>query len=171
MAWFWLALLLIFLPFGLSAFFGAPYVPSRKKYLKEAFDDLYKLTKNDVLVDVGSGGGIVLREATARGASAVGYELNPILIAISRLLTRNNDRISIIFTDIWSSQLPDDTTVVYVFSVTRDMNKIIDKMHHESNRLQRSIYLINYGSELRGIKPIRRAGAYKLYVFRPLQSE
>lgn len=170
-SWIWLIPALIVLPFGLVVLRGAPYVPSRKTYLNQAFDELYEMTERDVLVDIGSGGGVVLREASKRGARAVGYELNPILAYISRFISRKDKNVTIRIADFWSVDLPDDMTVVYVFSVTRDMKKIIDKMQYEADRLNRSIYLINYGSELKGIKIEKQIGAYKLYIFNPLQSD
>jgi len=47
----------VVLLFGFVAFTGAPYVPSRRRDLQKAFDELYRLKKTDVLVDIGSGGG------------------------------------------------------------------------------------------------------------------
>ena len=78
------AIAAVVLLFGFVAFTGAPYVPSRRRDLQKAFDELYRLKKTDVLVDIGSGDGIVLREASRRGARAIGYELQPLLVLISR---------------------------------------------------------------------------------------
>ena len=54
-------LAVVVLILGFTAFFGAPYVPSRRKELKMLFDETYKLNPNDTLVDLGSGDGVVLR--------------------------------------------------------------------------------------------------------------
>jgi hypothetical protein len=168
MIWLWLVLTIVLL-FGLVAFRGAPYVPSQKKYVYQALCELYPLTANDVLVDIGSGDGVVLREAAKIGARAIGYEINPILVIISRFLSRKYSRVSINLVDFWLTHLPDDTTVVYVFSVTRDMKKIIKWMQKETNGLNRPIHLINYGSKLKGVKIVKNIGAYRLYTFYPLQ--
>jgi len=90
MIWGWIVGVAILL-FGLIVFRGAPYVPSQKRYVRQAFDELYPLGIRDVLVDVGSGDGIVLRLAAERGAQAIGYELNPLLVIISRWLSRYDD--------------------------------------------------------------------------------
>ncbi|HEU4716091.1 MAG TPA: hypothetical protein VFS14_04660, partial [Candidatus Saccharimonadales bacterium] len=63
----------VVLLFGFVVFRGAPYVPSHKKDVAIAFEELYEVGKNDVVVDVGSGDGIILRMAAKRGARAVGY--------------------------------------------------------------------------------------------------
>ncbi len=168
MSWLWFLLFVIALIFGLVVFRGAPYVPSRKAEINQALTKLYPLTSNDVLVDIGSGDGIVLREAAKIGARAVGYEINPILVYISRWLSRKSGRVTVYLADFWFEKLPDDTTVVYIFSVSRDMRKIIRFMQKEADRLGRPMDLINYGSELKGVRVVKQIGAYHLYVFKPL---
>lgn len=146
-------------------------MPSHRLYLKRSLRELYPLTDKDVLVDIGSGDGIVLREAASLGAKAIGYEINPILVFISRFISRKNSLVEVRLADFWLSHFPNDTTVVYVFSVTRDMKKIQKLMQNEANILKREIYLISYGSGLDGIEPLKIIGAYSLYVFHSLQSD
>jgi len=169
MIWLWLIIATIILFFGLVVFRGAPYVPSRKMYIRQALSELYPLTAEDVLVDIGSGDGIVLREAAKIGARAIGYEINPLLVFISRFLSRRHSKVSIHLTDFWIAKLPDDTTVIYVFSVARDIPKIINKVQSETNRLNRPIHLISYASKLDDKKVVKKVGAYYLYTFYPLQ--
>lgn len=156
--------------FGFVVFRGSPYVPSRRKDIRQSLHELYQLNSNDLLVDIGSGDGIVLREAAKIGAKAIGYEINPILVILSRFLSRKYKNIRINFADFWSSKLPDDTTVIYVFSASRDMNRIMKNIQTEANRLKKSMNVISYGSEFNNVKPSRNVGAYHLYVVKPLQS-
>lgn len=151
-------------------FRGAPYVPSQKKYARQALTDLYKLSDNDVLVDVGSGDGVILRMASGLGARAVGYELNPALVLISRILSRGDKKVSVRLADFWPTKLPDDTTIVYAFMVTRDIAKMTKKMQAEADRLGRILYFMTYGSHIETKTPDRTLGAYFLYSFHPLQS-
>jgi SAM-dependent methyltransferase len=169
MVWF-LLLLFFFLAFGAIAFYGAPYVPSQKKYIKLALHQLYPLGKKDLLVDIGSGGGVVLREASKFGARAVGYELNPLLFIVSRFLSRNDKRVDVRFADYWTAKIPDDTTIIYVFSVMRDMKRIGKWVQDEANRLDRPLNLISFGFELVDVPEKKSVGAYHLYVIQPLQS-
>lgn len=168
MLWFWLFLVVVLL-FGFVVFRGAPYVPSHRADIAQAFDELYPLNDDDVVVDVGSGDGIVLRMAATRGAKAVGYELNPVLVAITCFLSRHDDNVRVVLKDFWLSSLPVDTTVVYGFSVSRDMTKMTTKMQHEATRLNRTLHYISYGSKLRGRTAKKALGAYHLYEFQPLQ--
>lgn len=169
MIWLWLTVFVLAVFFGAVTFRGAPYVPSQKYYINQALTDLYKLSDKDLLVDIGSGDGVVLRVASKLGARAVGYEINPILVFISRFLSRKDKKVSVRLADFWFSRLPDGTTVVYVFSVKRDMKKLIKWVQNETNRLGHPVFVISLGFELGDEKPVRDAGAYHLYQFHSLQ--
>lgn len=169
MIWLWLVVLIIVLFFGMVVFRGSPYVPSRKQYIKQALRELYPLSAKDTLVDIGSGDGVVLRQAAEIGARAVGYEINPLLVLISRFLSRKYSKVSIHLVDFWMAKLPDDTTVIYVFSVVRDIKKTMQKVQNETNRLGRPIYIISFAGKFTGKKVVKQVGAYYLYTFYPLQ--
>lgn len=157
--------------FGLVIIRGAPYVPSRHAYITAAFTNLYPLSPDDVLVDLGSGDGVVLRAAAQKGARAIGYELNPLLVMMTKIISNSQPLISVRMTDIWITPLPDDTTIVYFFGVERDKDKLTRKMQAEANRLGRNIKLICYGDMLGQATAERTDGAYLLYDFAPLQPE
>ena len=167
----WIGAAIVIL-FGFVVFRGAPYVPSRRRELRRAFTELYPLSKADLLVDIGSGDGIVLRQAALCGARAVGYELNPLLVAISRLLSRRQaSQVQTYLADFWRVQLPDETTVVYVFGESRDIKKMASKVALEANRLNRTLSFISYGFKIPGHRHVKEVGAYFLYELEPLQSE
>jgi len=167
--WNWLVSILI-ITFGFVVIRGAPYVPSRTRYIKNAFDKLYKLGKDDLLVDWGSGDGIVLRLASRKKARAVGYEMNPILVVISKLFSLHDRRVKVKMADFWLTKLPDDTTIVYVFITTNHLKSVKKRMQEESNRLNRPLKLMMYGNVFRDIKPDNTLEAYSLYTFSPLQT-
>lgn len=158
------------LVFGLVVFRGAPYVPTKKRDLEKAFTDVYPLKDSDTLVDIGSGDGVVLRQAAKRGARAIGYELNPVLVLISRLVSRQyGDRISIQLADFWFVALPNDTTIVYTFGESRDIKKMYKKVAREATRLQKSLYFMSYGFTVKGQQTVKDDGAIHLYRIDPLQ--
>ncbi len=161
----------IVLAFGFVVFWGAPYVPSKKKDLARALDELYPIGKDDVLVDIGSGDGIVLRAAAKRGARAIGYELNPILVLISNWFSRDQKGVSSHVANFWHIQLPAETTVIYVFAVSRDIAKLTRKLEAEALRLNKSLKVITYGSEIPDHKAIATVGAHNLYELTPLQTK
>jgi hypothetical protein len=170
MAWFFVVWILV-LVFGVVVFRGAPYVPSKRRDIEKALTELYSLSAKDVLVDAGSGDGVVLRTASRLAARAVGFELNPILVIVSRLLSLRDSRVVVKLADFWLTPLPDDTTVVYGFLVTRDVKKMVRKMKKEAARLNRPLRYISYGSSLTGMTPDRSLNASRLYTFLPLQTD
>lgn len=166
----WLAGIIILL-FGFVVFRGAPYVPSHRRDVERAFRDLYPIGSEDVVIDAGSGDGIILRLAVAHGAKrAVGYELNPLLVGVSRLLAGGNAAMQTYLADFWLTKLPDDVTLVYGFLVSRDAQKMTTHLQREADRLNRPIYFMCYGSPLPEREAVQTLGAHHLYLFNPLQS-
>ena len=158
--------------FGLVAFVGAPYVPSHTKQVRRAFTDLRPLTRRDVVVDLGSGDGVVLRQAVDLGAGrAIGYEINPLLVWLSRLLsTRRRSGIEVRTANMWRVPPPAGVTVVYVFGVGRDLHRIVALMERWAVQSGCTIECIVYGHTLPGIQFDRQEGAHRLYAFTPLHS-
>jgi SAM-dependent methyltransferase len=161
-------LITIFLLFGLTVFRGAPYVPSQRKYIKRAFENLYPLGPKDVLVDIGSGDGVVLRMAARFGAKAIGYELNPLLVWLSRLLARPfGKRIEVRLIDFWFAPLPNDVTVIYLFAVTRDRKRITRKLQKEVDRIGHPVSVLTLGSGLDVEAADAEFDAYHRYTLQP----
>jgi SAM-dependent methyltransferase len=154
---------------GFSVFFGAPYVPSRRRDLVRMFDELYPLGASDTVIDVGSGDGLILREASRRGAKAVGYEISPLLVAVSKLLSRGDKKVTVTMANFWLAYFPKATTLIYAFSVKRDGNRLTKKVQNESNRLNKPLTLICYGSPLPKKSAERTFEAYYLYLFEPIK--
>lgn len=161
---FWIFASIVFV-FGFVVFFGAPYVPSLRKEVRQSFKQLYPLGKHDVLVDLGSGDGIVLAEAARCGAKAYGYELNPLLVGWSRLRLRDKAVISL--ANMWNVLLPADTTIVYMFIVTRDSRKAVRYLQAEATRLNRPLTVMTFGEGLRGLTEVAAFRGHTLYEVKP----
>lgn len=149
--------------FGVTALTGAPYVPSQRRELRQAFQKLYPLSQNDFVVDIGAGDGVVLRVAREFGARGVGYEINPILVLIARLLHTD-----VRMANLWTAKFPDATSVVYTFGDSRDIKKMYTKVRQEAIRLGHPIAFITYGFEVPGVLRERNFRAYHLYHVSPL---
>jgi len=155
------AVVLLFLA---TALIGAPYVPTHRKEVRRAFRDLYALSEDDVLLDIGSGDGVVLDEACRAGARAVGYEINPILVWISRWRLLHHDSKAVVDTaNFWTKPFPSDTTVVYTFGESRDIAKMYRKVSSEATRLERSLMFISYGFAVPSVSHVKHQRAYYLY--------
>lgn len=150
---------------GASVFFGAPYVPSRRRDVRRMFDTLYPVGKNDTVLDLGSGDGLILREVSRRGARAVGYEISPIFWALSKALSSGDKKVVTKLVNIWLEPFPDDVTLVYAFTVTRDGKKLLKKIRSERERIGRPFSVVCYGSPLPGVEPKEVFEAYSLYTF------
>jgi hypothetical protein len=166
----WIVLLVVLL-FGFVVFRGAPYVPSKKGDVKRALSELYPVGEGDMLVDIGSGDGLVLREAARRGAKAVGYELNPILVFLSRWLSRGNPAVTVYLADFWRVSLPQATTVVYTFGDSRDIVRMANKVAETAAMAGRPLMFISYGIAVPGLIPVKQVGPHHLYKIEPLQPD
>ena len=154
--------------FGVVAFRGAPYVPSHPAQVRKAFTELYALNKKDVVLDAGSGDGLVLRIAAKKGARAIGYELNPLLILVSRVWSWRNQRVETRLADFWRVDIPVETTLVYVFSVSRDVAKLERRFVELANKQQRSFHVMMYGAPLPTLSVKGSMGAHTLYEIHPI---
>ena len=155
--------------FGLVVFRGAPYVPTLKRQRQQAFDELYKVTSRDVVVDLGSGDGSLLRHAAARGAKAIGYELNPLLVLTSWLLGRQQAKlVTTKWSDFWLEKLPVETTLVYVFINGRDMKRLEKYLRAHVSRSKRPLEVISYSFSLPPSLPAQKTlGPMHLYKLKP----
>jgi len=154
--------------FGFVVFWGAPYVPTRRKQISQAFDELYKVGRKDVVVDIGSGDGVLLRAAVKRGAKAVGYELNPLLVLVTKLLSRKEAfNMRVIWADFWRQELPPEATLVYTFLEKRDIAKMELYLVRQARQRTTPLHFISYGFELPNTKLVKRVGPMFLYVFEP----
>lgn len=149
--------------FGFMAFTGAPYVPSLPRQIDRAFKELYLLSDADTLIDIGSGDGIVLRHAVKSGARAVGYEINPLLALISRVLSFRDPNIKIVVADYRRVDFPPETTVVYAFGDGRDIARMAAKVEEQAAKLGRTLAFISNGFEVPGRRAVKSVGPYHLY--------
>ncbi len=161
---FWIVVGVVFL-FGFVVAFGAPYVPSLRGEVRSAFENLYDVGKDDLVVDLGSGDGQVLLEATRRGAGGYGYELNPLLVAISMLRLRGKATIKL--ADMWTISLPKNTSLVYVFSVSRDSRRLGTFLQRQADEHDTMLRVMTFGTGLVDFEPTKSLNAHNLYEIHP----
>lgn len=91
--------------------------------------------KGSSFVDLGSGDGRLVIEAAKQGFSrCVGFELNPLLIALSYVNAARAGvlgRVSFTRRDFWNANL-DSATVISCFGVNSIMGRLADKMQKRS---------------------------------------
>jgi len=134
----WLLIPVLIAPFILAAIMGAPYLPTRPRHRQQVLE-FAKLEAGDILVDLGSGDGILLALAARRGIRCVGYEINPLLWTVSKLVTwRHRKLVTIHLRDFWNSPLP-GADVIYAFLSRSIMSKLDEKLSQEICRPTRVV--------------------------------
>jgi len=125
-----LVIIFLVLIFCFVIAFGAPYLPTLKKRTADAFE-LLDLKPGQVLLELGSGDGRILRYAAKKGIRGIGYELNPLLVLYSQLRNwRYRDLISFKCRNYWGVNLP-HCDAIYVFLLDKYMKKLDTKIIKE----------------------------------------
>jgi SAM-dependent methyltransferase len=97
------------------------YVPSRHA-VADGMLQFAKVTKDDVVYDLGSGDGrIAILAAQKYGARAVGIELDPKLVALARQIAADSgvsDRVTFIEADLFTSDISKATVVTLYLSTS-----------------------------------------------------
>jgi len=120
--------IIIFLLYIFPIFFGAPYISTKREKIRKIFE-IASLKEGDVLYDLGSGDGRIVIEAAKRyGVRAVGIELNPILVFLSRRKIKKlglEKKAKVYCGNIFQKNFSDATIVVaYLLQPT---NNILEK--------------------------------------------
>ncbi|MEO7617729.1 MAG: hypothetical protein ABIS59_02710 [Candidatus Saccharibacteria bacterium] len=144
-----LLLLIVAIAFAAGAILGAPYLPVLKAE-HQALLDMCELKAGDTLLDLGSGDGRLLKAAAKRGYHCIGYEINPFLYLVSRVLTwRERDLITIHLGDYWHITLP-EADAIYVFLIDRYMKRLDQKLGRE---LRKPTVVVSYVFAIPDKKP------------------
>lgn len=139
---------------------GAPYLPTQKKQA-EAGLDLLNLRQDQTLYELGCGDGRVLRRAAARGLKCVGYELNPLLYVVARVVTwKYRKNVRIVFGDFWAADLS-GADGVFVFLLDKFMTRFDKKMQSAGKPLP----VVSYAFEIPGKKPAGTRDGIFLYQY------
>lgn len=148
----------LFVCFVFVIAFGAPYLPTLKPQVKQAMD-LIDLKKGDTLLELGSGDGRILLEAAKRGWKAIGYELNPLLVMYSYLLTwRYRKQVKVIWGNYWQKSLP-KADGIFVFLLQPYMEKLNQKIQTDCKH---PVKLVSFAFYIPDKKPTKqKAGLYR----------
>lgn len=118
---------LVIVIFGSVVFWGAPYLPTLNSQIEAAFA-LADIKAGQSLLELGCGDGRVLVAAAQHGVTAIGIELNPILVIIAKFKTRQYKAlIKVKWGNYWWSKWP-KTDVIFVFLINKYMLKLHNKI-------------------------------------------
>lgn len=140
---------------------GAVYFPTHPARIGK-YAELAALKPGDKVADLGSGDGRVLMIFAKHGIESHGYEVDPLLVAWSRLAIRRAGLQGLAFVhwqSFWSQNLEDfDAIVVYGFP--HIMKRLGDKLQEE---VRPGIPIISNNYTIPGWKPISKDAGIYLY--------
>lgn len=142
---------------------GAVYYPTQMKVVKKMLD-LAEVGKKDTVVDLGSGDGRFLVAAAQRGARAIGYEINPWLVARSRQAIKKagvQDLATVCWGSLWHADFNQATVIcLYLFP------HLMDRLQKDlEQKLRQPIKLVSNDYTFSQKKPIKKIGKIYLYRF------
>lgn len=124
MLWVLITISVVIFCFAFVLLFGAPYVPTLPKQTDIALD-MINLQPGETLLELGCGDGKVLLAAAQRGWSAVGVELNPILVLVSRVRTwQYRKQVRVVWGNLWHSEKWPQVDGIFVFLLPKYMEKL-----------------------------------------------
>lgn len=162
MALFFLFLQLIiaglFLFLCIAFITGGPFVPSSKKSVA-AMVVLARIKKGMTIIDLGSGDGRVLFASAKKGATAIGYEMNPYLVLWTKL--HNNKHVWVYWKNLWNADLS-NADIVFVYLLPWRMEKLAKKLKKE---LKPGSLIISNSFIFPNWKRVREDQKNHIYVF------
>lgn len=162
MEWIILSGLVAILLFAGVVAFGAPYLPTLSKRVDDAID-LLDLKPGQTMLELGSGDGRLLLAAAKRGIRSVGYELNPLLVVYSWLLTMRYRRlVRVRWGNYWRAEWP-QSDAMYVFLLQPYMSKLYKKV--AQYRKDREYKVVSFAFHFTEHKPVKERNGMFLYVF------
>ena len=134
-----------------------PYVPATTKQVDNIIKALSSGGKGTLLIDLGSGDGRIVLAAAKRGFRAHGIELNPFLVAYSKVtaLTQGlSSNASFFRGDLWKCNLRNYNNIV-IFGVSQMMPDLERKFSLE---LERNTLIVACRFPLPNSKPLATIG-------------
>jgi len=156
-----LAAVFVFVAFSVIVGRGAVYVPADQEVVRKMVK-LANPKPGDKFVDLGSGDGRIVIAFARAGAESHGYEVNPLLVWISRRNIRAAGLTGKAFIhgrSFWKQDLS-GFNIVAVYGVTYIMRKLKKKLKKESQSGSR---LVSYLFEFPGQQPLKKEKGVYLY--------
>ena len=125
-------------------FLDLPYVATDRKKI-ETIIKFAQIKPKETVIDMGSGDGRLLFAAAQKGANAIGYELNPLLVFLTLIhakLKGLSNRIVVYRKNLWKADLK-VADVIFVYSLKRDIQKFEDFIYQNAQKGTRIVVNTN----------------------------
>lgn len=142
--------------------FGAPYAPLGHERIANMMKVL-QIKPGEKAVDIGSGDGRIVIELARQGAEAHGYEINPLLVLISRRNIRKaglQGKAFIHRADMWQQDYSGFSAIT-LYTTTHAMGRLEKKLRKDVNPGTR--IAANY-FKFPNWQPIKKEGTVYLYI-------
>lgn len=148
--------------YAIDVFLDLPYVATKKNKVPTIIS-LAGIKKGETVVDLGSGDGRLLYESAQLGAHAIGYEINPFLIALT-ILRRNlkglSNEILVKRQNLWKADLK-IADIIFVYGRKKTMKRFQDFVYKNSTKGTRVVVNTNPFPDK---KPIKTKDKTFLYI-------
>ena len=144
--------------------FGAPFQPTSKYKIKKIIK-LASAKKGDKILDLGSGDGRIVMSFAKKGLESHGYEINPLLVFISRRKIRKEnlqDKAFIHWGNFWKENI-DKYDVIILFQIGYIMNKLENKIKKEAKK---NVKIISHDWKFPNLKISKKISKIYLYKIR-----
>ncbi len=163
-----LGILFVLSSFAVTLFFGSPWVPTHPARARKmlAFADLQP---GETVLDLGSGDGAILFCAVEefRAFHAIGYEINPVLIAMAKIrakLRKLSDQVTTVRGNIFTDKFP-HADVITTFLIPSTMKKLRSRLA----AMPAETRIISRGFKIPGVTPTKKQEGPDewLYLYKP----
>jgi len=142
---------LIGIPTIYAMLFGAPWVPTPILAVRRMVIEA-NLKKGKKIYDLGCGDGRLLIESTKKGATAVGYEISPLVYIAGFLRCLFYPNATILLKSFWREDIS-DADVVFFYLLPKSIKSLLEKFRKE---LKKGTLIISYAFEIKDLKPIKK---------------
>ncbi len=147
---------IFFLYMCIASVTGAPFVPT-KTPVADAMLRLSGIKTGDIVYDLGSGDGKLLRMAAQKGARATGYEINPILALYANITGAKT-----LWKNFWGADIS-DANVIFIYLLPWKMERLAQKLKKECKK---GTLIVSNSFIFPGWVIVRKDTAHHVYVFR-----
>lgn len=142
---------------------GAVYFPTPTQTIHQMLD-LAQVGPKDTVIDLGSGDGRILIEAAKRGAKAIGYEIDPILVSQSRRLAKKENLshlITVRHQNMWRADF-NQATIITLYLFPNFMDRLQRLLE---NKLTHPLKLVSHDYRFTHKKEQKNINNIYLYTF------
>ncbi len=135
---------------------------------KKELETILKFAEpNEKIADLGSGIGQIIIPISESKAETHGYEINPVLILISKIKTRKIKNIHLHCKSFWKINLNKFNTII-TYQIGYLMPKLEKKILKECNP---GTKIVSNTWKFPNLKPVRQEGKVRLYILQKANSQ